>query len=54
MLRSNKSEIVPESEVYQTSLCGTFLDGEAGPGDDLAGGEVLDFDGYGDDADEVH
>jgi len=53
MLRSDKSEIVPESEVYQTSLSGAFLDGEAGPGDDLARGKVLDFDGYGDDADEV-
>jgi len=53
MLRSDKSEIVPESKAYQRSLRDAFLDGEAGPGDDLARGEVLDFDGYGDDADEV-
>lgn len=33
---------------------GRLLDGEAGPGEDLAGGQVLDFDGNADDADEVH
>lgn len=53
MLGSNKREIVPESEVYQRSLGGIFLDREAGPGDYFSGWEVLDFDGDGDDADEV-
>ena len=34
-------------------LGGVLLDGEAGPSEDLAGGEVLDLDGGGDDADEA-
>jgi len=53
MLGSDKREVVPESEVYQRSLGGAFLDREAGPGDYFAGWEMLDFDGDGDDADEV-
>lgn len=46
-------EVVPESEVDEGGLGGVFLDGEAGPGQDFAGGEVFYLDGGGDKADEV-
>lgn len=47
------SKFIPEREINPRSLGGVFLDGEVGPGSDLAGGEVLDFDGGADGADEA-
>lgn len=47
-------QLIPKRQIDPGGEGGGLLDGEAGPSEGFAGGQVLDLDGGAHDADEVH
>lgn len=46
-------QLIPECQIDPGGIGGGLLDGEAGPGEDLAATEVLDLDRCADDPDQA-